>query len=136
MRKMTALAFAAIFIGLSVGAYACGDKNNSAKADALKAEVKATQASIKVQDANVETAEYQGKANSRSASKEVKAKTADAMMKTTDTKIKTAGYSCPASTECPTPCDSKAKDIKAKTVDRSEITESVAMAPKAEEKTK
>lgn len=130
MRKLAALAIAVIVIGVSVGAHACGDDSGSAKkVDASKTEAKATQASVKVQDANVKTAQYHDKANDCSAYKEAKAKTADA-------KVKSADSVRPASTGCPAPCKNNAQDIKAKTVDAGKSEATVAMAPKAEEKNK
>ena len=130
MRKLAALAIAVIVIGVSVGAYACGDDSGSAKkVDASKTEAKATQASVKVQDATVKTAQYPGKVNGCSTYKEAKAETADAKAKSTDS-------ICPASKECPAPCNNNAQDIKAKTVDAGKSEATVAMAPKAEKKNK
>ncbi len=111
MKKLTVLAIAVIFIFGSVGAYACGDENSTAKkVDASKADGKVVMASAKNYDANVEktgdkaecSTTKQAKAQTANSSSccpagKAKATTADMKAKSSDMKAKTAGYECPAS---------------------------------------
>jgi len=142
MRKVFVASLAVLFVLLSVSAYACGNKNSSSKVDATKSKATTAQACTKASSAKVQTADATVNANCAS---EAKAQTAQATtgtagadccaagsakasqvnsaagegftFKAQNASVNTAGVNCPASAECPVPCDKSAKNIKA-TVDK------------------
>ena len=151
MRKYFAFMIAVIFVMVSVTAYACGDKNSSAKkVDASKAEATTVQASMKTDNVQVQTAQATDKAaGCCPASGKVKASQADMKVQAGDmAKTCPATATCPAgskasctgSATCPATGKSMSKEAKAGTVDATTASgaskETVAMAPKTEKSDK
>ena len=141
MRKFSALFVAIIFVMVSMSAYACGDKDGSAKkVDASKAEATTVQASVKADNVKIQTAQADNKAiGGCSSSGNVKALQADVKVQNAD-----MAKTCPASAKCDVsscPAGSKgmSKEAKAGTVDATTNatgSETVAMAPKTEKNDK
>jgi hypothetical protein len=147
VKKFSALFLAIIFVMVSVSAYACGDKNSSAKkVDASKAEATTVQASIKADNAEVQSVQaYDKAAGNCTSSGNVKAMQADVKVQNADmAKTCPASVTCPASanckvSSCPAGCNGMAKEAKAGTVDSTPTAasgETVAMAPKTEKNDK
>lgn len=138
MKKLTVLAIALVFVIVSVGAYACGDKDGSAKkVDTSNAESKMMQASVKNYDTNVATAQTTGdKADDSASVKTAVAEKVNSEACGLSAKAKAAGYNCPAAKDCPAQCDHKAKNAKAKTTDANDNSNDKIMVQKTEEKSK
>lgn len=145
MKRLIAIATVFIFVFVASGVYACGEKNSSAKASKASYDsecgsnaAKASTVESNADNAEVTTADYNAgsagnKAYCAKKSDEVKASVskADAVSgchwKGEATKAsvmkadaKAGNVNCPASAECPTPCNNEAKVNKMKAENSSE----------------